>query len=256
MALYDKNGIELDLSKFYDSNVAGDRKQEIQNGKKTVKAIFYEDGNNTLLKAFTMNNVGNKIIGDRYITEKEFDILKSIDNPNIVKLLNYYYTDKNIPHFGIDAYTMEKVHSKKMDIIGEDKNILLCYLSDLNKLAKVLANKRICMQDTNGANLLFNSTGPVVVDLDFYYKKNLGFKSDIEKGNKKAVLSYLKNYAINNYLNLYDDEDKDEFTRKLNDLYGVFAVNVSNSNIDIVKAVDNNIQEYNIAKQLKIKRTK
>ena len=151
---------------------------------------------------------------------------------------------------------MEKVHSKKMDILGEDKNILLCYLSDLQKLARDLTNKKISMQDTNGANLLFNSTGPVIIDLDFYYKKNMGFKSDLEKANKKAVLSYLKNYAINNYLCLYENEDKDEFTRKLNDLYGVFAVNVSKNNIDIVKAVDKNIQEYSIAKQLKIKRTK
>ena len=103
MALYNKNGIELDLTKFHDSDVAGNRKQEIENGKKTVKAIFYEDGNNTLLKAFTLNNVGDKIIGDCYITENEFDILKSVDNPNIVKLLDYYYADKSDPHFGIDA---------------------------------------------------------------------------------------------------------------------------------------------------------
>lgn len=253
MALYNKNGIELDLTKFHDSDVAGNRKQEIENGKKTVKAIFYEDGNNTLLKAFTLNSVGDKIIGDRYITEKEFDILKNVDNPNIVKLLDYYYTDKSGPHFGIDAYTMKKVHSKKIDILGEDKNILLCYLSDLQKLAKILANKRICMQDTNGANLLFNSTGPVIIDLDLYYKKYIGFKSDLEKANKKAVLYYLNNYAINNYLSLYENEDKDEFTRKLNDLNGVFAVDVRE---DIIKAVDNNIQEYSIAKQLKIKRTR
>ena len=109
------------------------------------------------------------------------------------------------------------------------------------------------MQDTNGDNLLFNSTGPVVIDLDFYYKKNMVFKSDLEKANKLAVLSYLKNYAINNYLSLYENEDKDEFTRKLNDLYHVFKVDVSK---DIVKGVDNKIQEYSIAKQLKLKRTK
>lgn len=253
MTLYDKNGNLFDTSKFVDSMVAGDRKKEINEGKKTIKSIFLEDPNETLLKIFTVDNDGDKVIGNHYISKTTFDILKEVNNPNIVKLYDYYYFD-NFGKYQIDAYTMEKVRSRKEDLLSEDKAILLDYLSDLQKLAKDLANKKIRMQDTNGANLIFTNVGPVVVDLDFYYKKALIFKNELETENKAAALDYFKNYAINNYLNLYDDEDKDEYTRKMNDLYGIFAMRI-NSNTDIVKEVNKNLNEYSISKQLKLKRT-
>lgn len=254
MALYNKFGKELDMNLFYESDVAGNRTKELEEGNKAIRSVLYEDGNDTILKVFTNNYVGKKIIGTDYISAKTFEAIKEVTNPNIVKLYDYFYNTKD-DHYEIDAYTMEKVHNKKLDILSEEKAILLCYLSDLQNLAKDLANKKISMQDTNGANLLFNSRGPVVVDLDFYFKNNIFVtKKELEVSNKKAALEYFKNYAINNYFKLYDDSDKDEYTRKLNDLYGVFAMRINNKT-DIVKCVENNLTENSIAHQLKIKRT-
>ena len=252
MALYDKNGNILDLSKFYDSEVAGNRKKEMQDSRKTVKSLFYEDGNGTLLKVFTTNNVGKKIIGDDVFNTKTFEAIKEVNNPSIVKLYDYYY-NSNLGH-EIDAYTMEKVNTKKVDLVSEDKAILLCYLEDLQKLAKDLTEKGIRMQDPNGANLLFNSRGPVVVDLDYYYKHIMYSKNELETWNKSIALNYFHNYVINNYLNSYNNKDEEELVRGLNDLNGIFAMRL-NSKTNIVNEIDNNLHESSIAHQLKLKRT-
>ena len=258
MVLYDKDRNLLEVSKFYDSDVAGNRKQEIKDGKKNIKSLFYENGDDTLLKVFTYNKVGDKIIGEHYITKKDFDILKSINNPNIVKLLDYYSYEYNIKEKRMDAYTMKKVHSKKIDLLSEEKAILLYYLADLQKLALDLTKEGFRMEDyDNGANLLFDSKGPVVVDVDYYSTKNNPFsKTALEVHNKGAALIYLKSYAQNNFNFLYEHEDQDEYIRKTNDFNGIFAIGRINKDTDIVKELDNNISDNSIAHQLKLKRTK
>lgn len=256
MILFDANGNQLNMEKFYDSNVAGNRKKEIEEGKSNVKSLFYEDNNDTILKVFTYNNVGNKIIGDHYITKKEFDVLKSINNPNIVKLLDYYSYEFNKKEKRMDAYTMKKVHSKKIDLLSEEKAIILYYLSELQKLAQDLTNAGFRMEDyQNGANLLFDNKGPVVVDIDYYSTRNNPFsKAALEVHNKGAALMYLKSYAQNNFNFLYNHEDQDEYIRNTNDFNGIFAMRI-NKNTDIVNELDNNISENSIAHQLKLKRT-
>lgn len=256
MLLFDKNENQLNENNFHESSVAGNRKQEIEEGKNNIKSLFYEDNNDTLLKVFTYNNLGNKIIGEHYITKKEFDALKNIDNPNIVKLLDYYSYNFNKKEKRMDAYTMKKVHSKKLDLLSEEKTILLYYLSDLQKLAKDLTNAGFRMEDyQNGANLLFNNSGPVVIDIDYYSTRNNPFsKAALEVHNKGAALMYLKSYAQNNFNFLYDHKDQDEYIRNTNDFNGIFAMRI-NKNTDIVKELDNNISENSIAHQLKLKRT-
>ena len=249
MALYDKNGIELDMKKFYDSDVAGNRKKDMQTGRRKHKSLFYEDGNGTLLKVFTTNEVGKKIIGDDVFSPKTFETIKEIKNPSVVKLYDYY-SDSNLRH-DIDAYTMEKVRDKKIDLLNEDKAILLCYLADLQKLAKDFSDKGIRMNDPNGANLLFNSRGPVVVDLDYYYKHMVYYKKELETWNKSIALNYIYNYAVNNILKNYKDCGEHDL---INDLNGIFAMRMNN-NTDIVKCVDDNLTENSIAHQLKLKRT-
>lgn len=253
MTLVDKYGAKLDMSKFYDSDVAGNRKRDIESGKRKHKSLFYEDNAGTLLKVFTTNEVGKKIIGDDVFSPKAFETIKEIKNPSIVKLYDYY-SDSDLRH-DIDAYTMEKVHTRKIDILTEDKAILLCYLSDLQKLAKDLSDKGIRMNDPNGANLLFNDRGPVVVDLDYYYKHMVYSKNELETWNKSIALNYFHNYAINNYINDYSNHDEDELVRYLNDLNGIFAMRMNNKT-DIVKCVEDNLIENSIAHQLKLKRTK
>ena len=150
---------------------------------------------------------------------------------------------------------MEKVHDKKINLLSEEKEILLYYLSDLQKLARNFSDKGIRMNDPNGANLLFNDRGPVVVDLDYYYKHLVYSKRELETWNNNIVLNYIYNYTINNYLNTYKNCDEDELTRGFNDLNGIFAMGMNN-NTDIVKCVDEKLTENTIAHQLKLKRTK
>ena len=251
MALYNKFGEELNMNKFYESDVAGNRSEDFREGKKVVKSILYEDGNGTILKVFTTNDVGKKIIGDDVFNTKTFKAIKEINNPSIVKLYDYYY-NSDLGH-EIDAYSMEKVNAKKIDLISEDKAILLCHLDDLQKLANELANKGIRMQDPNGANLLFSNKGPVVVDLDYYFKHSIYSKNELRIWNKTMVLYYFYNYITNNYVILYRNVEKE--TDNLNDINGIFAMRI-NKNTDIVKELDNNISDNSIAHQLKLKRTK
>ena len=110
------------------------------------------------------------------------------------------------------------------------------------------------MQDPNGANLLFDNKGPVVVDLDYYFKHIIYSKSELETWNKSIALNYFHNYVINNFLNLYNNKNEEELVRTLNDLNGIFVMRMSGKT-DIVKEIDSNLTENSIAHQLKLKRT-
>lgn len=256
MTLYDKNGNLFDTSKFVDSMVAGDRKKEFRENKKYVKSFFYEDPNGTILKVL---NEDVEITYKQIISKSTFDILKEMDNPNLVKILDYYFFYKN-DIFQIDAYTMKKVHSKKEDLLNEDKAILLDYLSDLQRLASELAKKRIFIQDSNERNILFTSNGPVIIDLDYYYK-SLDIrvtKKAIETHNKKCILKYLYNYAYKiNYNNLYDKDENLDIDDESNEnkIKRIFANKDVQYNTDIVKKVEDKLTENTISKQLKLKRT-
>lgn len=241
MKLFDKEGNELPSKNFTQSEL------------KSRKAKFFENNRNELLKQFIINDIFVKRIGDYVITPSVFEDIKDMNNKNIVELLNYYYYfDEVHSRFDqIDAYTMKKIDIKDVDLLSEDKTALSFYVSDLEKLAEDLANKKIVIQNINGGNIVFNNDGPVLLDVDLYYRNALNFKSNISAMNKKILLFYLANYAINCYQDNYEDKTVEDHLLNVNNIYSLFSIKPTKS---IAKEFNKNIdtKENTIAKQLKL----
>ena len=171
--LYDKNNEPLEISnfKYYNEGMCA--------------RVFKE--NELMLKIYKSD------CSHRYIlSRKMFSILQELDLPNVVKLYNYYYLEYKKYHISpIKAYSMESVPGDN-SILNKNKNNLLSALYALENTCLILAENKIEIQDSHTSNIIFNSQGATLIDVDTYSLNKLKTVNKIFTHNKEEILYALK----------------------------------------------------------------
>lgn len=135
---------------------------------------------------------------------KVYNVLKDINNPHFMKLLNAYSQmnifdlqkyKTGIKEFKIDAYTALLYPNEEIDIFGKDKAYLLDNLYELENLLDVFTNNSIIVEDLKRDNVTMDSNSVVIIDPDLFYFSDLP-KENITRENKIKLLLLLEHILV------------------------------------------------------------
>lgn len=180
--LYNKDGKEFDTKNF-----------KLYSSEGNTSTIYIKD--DIILKVYLDITKDNSTL-----SRKMFDILKEIDNPNFIKLKDYYFdTTCSNEKTVIKAYTSEKIEQGELNIIDMNTSFFLDSINELEKLCEDFANHHIILKDIRGNNILFNESGPTLIDPDLFYQMKILPKTLISESNKREMLEYIRKYLYKCY---------------------------------------------------------
>lgn len=166
-----------------------------------------------LLKIYLSDVKYNSII-----SKKIFLLLKKYNIPNLVRLKDYYHAfsgkiEKMLP---IDAYTMDYVKDKKVELLDMDKK----YMNDITKMLEEtleeLSKKHILIEDSHEGNILFTENGVTILDVDQFVRIPILTQKYIYQLNKEKVVK-----AINDTIKCeYYDNENTGFITLIDDQVG------------------------------------
>lgn len=138
------------------------------------------------------------------LSEKMFDVLKDIDNPNFMKLFDIYsdYNRLNLLRkrpFVVDAYTAKYYPENNLvNVMFEQKDYLLENIEKLEKLFETFSDYRICAEDVKKRNTVINRNGIIIIDPDLFYIFNEDASKDfMSRVNKRRLLELVRSIMIN-----------------------------------------------------------
>lgn len=149
--------------------------------------------------------------------KSNFELLKKIDAPSLVRLREYYFKYKYSSIFfsRVYAYTMDFIEEDKFDILTCDKKFLMYIVAKLDETIKKLSEYDIIMNDIKPKNIVMNSEGITFIDLDLYDKRRWDRYNAyrINKAKIIALLNYIirsESYSQDMYIDeLFINENKD-----------------------------------------------
>lgn len=133
-----------------------------------------------------------------------FDLLKQIDNPHFIKLIDIYskmgyailLKNKIIySNFKVDAYTSEYYIDNTINILYENKDYILENFYELEKLFKIFSDNKIIADDVRRNNVIIGRKNIVVIDPDLFYITNI-FEYQIELKNKSKLLKLFRSIMV------------------------------------------------------------
>lgn len=189
MLYYDSKG---NLVEFKESNAYSEG----------TNAVIYKKDSLAVKKYFCN--------GDTIITQEMFDFLKSIDNPNFIKLIERYYALSKIKNYNkfiaslanpktnnelynrdtykIDLYTYYWIEKEYIDILEESKDYLLENFISLLKISDCLSDNRVGLADIKSENTICNQNSIVLIDPDMYYFISEYSHTDLHKKNRLRII--------------------------------------------------------------------
>ena len=160
---------------------------------------YYSEGR--CARIYTNNDIAFKIyILDckykMYLSKKMFRLLKEANICNIVKLIDYYHVDKKsiLP---MDAYSMEFVKGKDVDLINASREYISDILTQLEETNEKLTEKGILVFDAHCDNILFKENGVTIIDPDQFYVRKFLPKKIIYEENNKEMYNYIRSFIHN-----------------------------------------------------------
>ena len=156
MSYYDIDGNLLDIDK--------ENMSFLNNGE---CARVLHDGNITFKEYYSMTSP------DYRLSTRMYNVLKDINNPHFIKLLNAYsqmsFLDlikykTGISKFHIDAYTALIYKDEEIDLLEKDKAYILDNLYELENLMDVFADNSIIVDDLKRDNVTMDSNSIVIID--------------------------------------------------------------------------------------------
>lgn len=133
-----------------------------------------------------------------YMSIRNFKFLRECDIPNFVKLIDYYHMFKGRieKHLPMDAYTMEFVKDKKIELSDMSTEYLLDICKKLEETLEELSNKHILIEDAHEGNILFTENGVTIIDVDQFLHINLLTKRFIYQLNKEKIIKSINDTLI------------------------------------------------------------
>lgn len=195
----------------------------------------------------------NEIILKEYFSEtpifnrldpETFDILKSIDHENFMKLLEIYcdlnYSELieykiNIRNFSVDASIAKYYHDDSVNVLYESIDYILDNFRNLDKLFEIFTDNSILTDDVKRKNAILSQKGIIIIDPDTFRCAPLP-KEDIAVLNKKELLTLLRSICISSIGKI---KNHDELIKKI--VLDLTAIDIS----------DKTDMAHEIAKKLK-----
>ena len=156
-----------------------------------AEVFFYY---NLFLKIYKPN-CDNHLKIKKYI----FELLKVIDAPNIVKLIDCYFNIEEVSS-RIAAYTMNPVNGKKIDLMKCERNHLIELFKNLEVTLKLLSKYEIILDDLHKKNIIFTDDCITILDPDLFFKKNIFYNCDSYRLNKLKLIDFLNSYIYLQFL--------------------------------------------------------
>ena len=128
-----------------------------------------------------------------------FDILKEIDNPHFIELLDIYSdfsltklikNRMNILPFFPDAYTAKYYQDDSVNVLQEHKDYILDNFRELEILFKIFTDNMICTSDVKRANAILNKNGIIIIDQDLFYIDKCSKRSISIKNKEKLLVLF------------------------------------------------------------------
>ena len=137
------------------------------------------------------------------ITEDVFKILKTIDNDNFIRLLDYYADKRMI------AYASEYInHDGVFNILDKGIDFVKHNLNQIEKLILLLTKLRIRVDDLYYRNCLCSGDNIVLVDPDTYrFVDNKINENDLLAFNYKKMLDCFKDMYLRSFFGVYSNYD-------------------------------------------------
>ena len=204
MSYYDRNYKKLKLNDMEYLN-SGECAKILYNKEMILKKYYYSTELNYRL------------------SEKMFDLLKNINNPHFIELIDIY-SDFNfiellknkmgILSFFVDAYTAKYYPDNSINVLLEHKDFILDNIKELEVLFRTFSENMICTDDIKRDNTVIGKDGIVIIDPDLLYTIESS-KEFISILNKKNLLKLFRDIFINsvenksNYVNIINFIDNE-----------------------------------------------
>lgn len=204
MSYYDRNYKKLKLNDMEYLN-SGECAKILYNKEMILKKYYYSTELNYRL------------------SEKMFDLLKNINNPHFIELIDIY-SDFNfiellknkmgILSFFVDAYTAKYYPDNSINVLLEHKDFILDNIKELEVLFRTFSENMICTDDIKRDNTVIGKDDIVIIDPDLFYTIESS-KEFISILNKKNLLKLFRDIFINsvenksNYVNIINFIDNE-----------------------------------------------
>ncbi len=114
-----------------------------------------------------------------------YDILKNIDNPNLVDIKELYFKEDNKARCNSDAYMSKYYKKKYSDILEVPVDYLLNNVERLLMLGETISSKKIIFNDLKVKNCIMTDNDFVLLDPDLWEHSH---------NSKKEIIEYNINY--------------------------------------------------------------
>lgn len=133
-----------------------------------------------------------------FLGTKMFKVLKEIDDPNIVKLYDYfyYYDDFLTRHSYMDGYSMQYVERDEDLVIDKPSEYLFSIADQLDGTVERLSERKIHIRDYKYRNIIFGKDKATLIDVDTYEFCPFTSYETLKKANQEEMLRFLTSQLI------------------------------------------------------------
>ncbi len=181
---------------------------------------------------------------DFRLSPEMFDILKDVNNPHFIELLDIYnksnfakmLKNKFIKsQFITDAYTAKYYPNNSINILEEQKDYILDNFRELENLFNIFSEHiGVCTEDIKKDNTVINKEGIIIVDPDLFFTMDTS-TSLISILNKKNLLNLFKSICIESLVNEAD------YNKLLTCIHNDFNIKVE-ENTDITHEISKKLK--------------
>lgn len=200
--------------------------------KGSTSEVFFND--NIIFKRYFINTDFLKI------KLKMFDILKDVNNPHFIKLIDIY-SEANTPieinelGFIVNAYTAKYYKKETFNVLDESKDYILDNFRELEILFNFFSENNIRVADVKIGNSVINHENIIIIDPDLFYEWHYK-ESDLFLSNKRSLLSLLKSILVAVAKDYYGEKD---ISKKI---FTQFADSIVKPNIDVTESISQKLK--------------
>ena len=131
------------------------------------------------------------------INQKIVDLLNSIDNENIVEIIDILFNQKQNYHYTADAYIMKYYLEKYKDILEVPTAYLLENVENILDLSMKCSNLNIRFGDLKDANTICTKDKIILLDPDLYDTLLYVSTAELIKINNSIISGFFNDLVLN-----------------------------------------------------------
>ena len=139
------------------------------------------------------------------INQKIVDLLNSIDNDNIVEIIDILFNQKQNYHYIADAYIMKYYLEKYKNILELPTTYLLENVENILDLSRKCSDLNIRFGDLKAANTIYTKDKVVLLDPDLYDTPFYMSSKELIKINNSIISGFFNELILNSLNTNYQE---------------------------------------------------